>query len=309
MRVNNPSILTALLGYMVYMSVALAAGPQPFSQYGVIQGVTNYSTNPVYNPNSPYNMRMPTPVYAMGPQVDTQQCQTIVYNLIISKCALLNNCASTTLSEIRPDIMLSLSRMPGGNYAASCSGYLDSAFADYRAANTTSGPVGVTAFPDATAPNVNAYDSELEFYNPFDAKKPDWAIEMQERKMELENLQSQNGANNVGLERASFPTTYADLSFAERIANEAKGYEPYKDNRAFTEIEIESQEDYLTRQQNIMRMKDSMNMTHSDFCKKWPDDARCKQTAGGGNGGGSTPKLSDEKKQALIDRIIAAFPK
>ena len=247
MRANKSGILALLTGCIFCICALHASSPSPFSQYGVIQNVQKYSTQPGYDPNGPYNMRMPQPVYATGPKIDSEDCQTIVYNLIISQCAPLNNCASTTLQEIRPAVLLQLSRISDGNYISSCSGYLDTAFEQYKANYTTSGPSGYTAFPDATAPNVNAYDSELEFYNPFTPNVPDWAKEMQERKKELESLQSQNGASNVGLQRASFPTTYADLSFAERISNEAKGYEPYKDNRAYTEIEIESQEDYETR--------------------------------------------------------------
>ena len=46
---------------------------------------------------------------------------------------------------------------------------------------------------------------------------------------------------------AEFPTTYSDLSFTERMANKAAGYEPYKDMKAFTELKVESHETYLER--------------------------------------------------------------
>lgn len=279
MRVNKPNLLAIIYGCIFCTFATHASSPSPFSQYGIIQNVQNYSNQPGYNPNGPYNIRLPQPVYAMGPKVDTTECQTIVYNLVIAQCAPLNNCASTTLDEIRPAIMLQLSRMTDGNYATACAGYVDSAFAQYKANYTTSGPSGYTAFPDSTAPNPNAYDSEIQFYNPFTPNVPEWAKEMQERKNELESLQNQNGANNVGLQRASFPTTYADLSFAERIANEAKGYEPYKDKRAYTEIEIESEEEYKTRHQNIIKMHDQIGMTTEEFCKKYPNEEICKNLA------------------------------
>ena len=257
MRVFKSNILITMLGCIFCTYVSHASDPQPFSQYGVIQNVQKYSTQPGYNPNSPYGVRLPQPVYATGPKIDSEDCQTIVYNLIIAQCAQLDNCVGTTLHEIRPAILLQLSRMTGGNYANACSGYLDSAFETYLANYTTSGPTGYTAFPDATAPNPEAYDSELRFHNPFAPNVPDWAKEMQERKKELESLQSQNGANNVGLQRASFPTTYADLSFQERIANETKGYEPYKDKRAYTEIEIESEEEFLARRKRVEQQKNA----------------------------------------------------
>ncbi len=257
MRVNNPSILALLTGCIFCTYSSRASSPSPFSQYGVIQNVQKYSTQPGYDPNGPYNMRMPQPVYATGPKIDSEDCQTIVYNLIISQCALLNNCASTTLNDIRPAVLLQLSRISDGNYISSCSGYLDSAFEQYKANYTTSGPSGHVAFPNATAPNPNAYDSGINIPNPFAPNVPEWAKEMQERKNELESLQNQNGANNVGLQRASFPATYADLSFAERIANETKGYEPYKDSRAYTEIEIESEEEFLTRRKRVEQQKNA----------------------------------------------------
>ena len=49
-----------------------------------------------------------------------------------------------------------------------------------------------------------------------------------------------NDVNSSHLVRTpEFPATYADLSFTERMENAAAGYEPYKDKRAYKEIEIE----------------------------------------------------------------------
>ena len=93
-----------------------------FSKYGVIQNVQNYSTNPAYNPDSPYNNRLPSPVYAMGPQVGTDDCQQVVADLIAITCAGMNNCANAELSDVRPSVMVQLSRITTGNYATSCGG-------------------------------------------------------------------------------------------------------------------------------------------------------------------------------------------
>ena len=76
---------------------------------------------------------------------------------------------------------------------------------------------------------------------------PDWATEIQERKQELQDLQSQTGTNDHHIYSADFPTTYADLSFSERLENAATGYEPFKDMKAYREMKIEDQETYLSR--------------------------------------------------------------
>ena len=75
---------------------------------------------------------MPTPVYATGTDIETADCQQVVAQLIASVCSMANNCATHTLSDIRPTLMLQLSRMPGGNYATACAGYIDTAFDTYK---------------------------------------------------------------------------------------------------------------------------------------------------------------------------------
>ena len=215
-----------------------------FSKYGVIQNVQNYSTNPAYNPDSPYNNRLPSPVYAMGPQVGTDDCQQIVADLIAITCAGMNNCANAELSDVRPSVMVQLSRITTGNYATSCGGYIDGAFDDYVAKYGRATPqMNVVAFP---TPNNNRIQP-IQIKNPFAPQAPDWAVEVQDKKQELQNLQSQNGTNQYGITAAAFPTTYADLSFTERMENEKIGYEPYKDVSAFDQLNIESEEEYLTR--------------------------------------------------------------
>ena len=52
------------------------------------------------------------------------------------------------------------------------------------------------------------------------------------------DLQSQNGTNVYGITANPFPTTYADLTFSERMENEQQGYEPYKDSVAYHSIKI-----------------------------------------------------------------------
>lgn len=191
---------------------------------------------------------MPQPVYATGPDVTTDECQRIVTSLVTVQCMNANNCIDTQLSDIRPAIILQLSRMTGGNYATACAGYLDSIFNEYVAQYANAAPKGVaTSFPAASVPNPNTEENQIQIQNPFAPKVPDWATEMQERKQELQNLQTQTGSNNYGVKSAAFPTTYADLSFSERLENTHKGYEPFKDMKAYRSMDIESQEEYLAR--------------------------------------------------------------
>lgn len=261
MRIKVLPLLHIFLAqFIVFCGVSVGADT-PFSQYGMIQNVQNYSSNPFWSPNSPYNQRMPTAVYATGPDVETPECQRIVSSLVTTICAMQNNCIELQLSDIRPTIMLQLSRMSGGNYATACAGYIDTIFNDYVQNYGIAVPTGVTPFPTATIPNPDANGSEFKIDNPYEIQLQDWQTDVIERKLELQRLQSMNGAGDEHVERASFPTTYADLSFSERMENSAAGYTPYKDNSAYKPIEIESQEDYLIRQQDIAIRRDSLCAT------------------------------------------------
>ena len=211
----------------------------PFSQYGVIQNVQNYSSNPFWSPDAPYNQRMPTAIYATGPDVETAECQRIVAGLVTTQCAMRNNCIDSQISDIRPAIMLQLSRMTGGNYATSCAGYIDDTFNEYVQRYGNAVPVGVTAFPHATVANPTATTPDFEIENPYQPQLPDWQSDILERKLELQELQSMNGTNDAGLERAAFPTTYADLSLQERTENAATGYKPYAGKSAYRTMKIE----------------------------------------------------------------------
>lgn len=241
-----------------------------FSKYGVIQNVQDYSTNPSWNPNSPYNVHLPRPVYAFGPQVGTDDCLQIVYDLVAITCSGMNNCVNAELSDVRPSVMLQLSRITTGNYATSCGGYIDGVFYKYITQNGHNIQDGnIVAFP---TPNTNTIQP-IQIENPFTPQAPDWAIEFQERKQELQDLQSQNGTNVYGVESTPFPTTYADLSFTERMENEKQGYEPYKDKHAYERVKIN----------NMPKTK-----TTSDKKDKEDNGGGGDNGGNGGNGGGGT---------------------
>ena len=294
--------------FSIFIS-SLAHADTSFSKYGMVQNVQNYSSNPFWNPNGPYNQRMPTAVYATGPDVETDECQNIVSYLVSVECATRNKCVSTQLSDVKPSIILQLSQMSGGSYATACGGYIDSAFESYVKQNAIAAPSSGAAFPTTTGMPSATTESTFEIKNPFSPKLQEWQEEILDRKQELKDLQAANGVSAPQLVRTTeFPTTYADLSFSERMENAKTGYEPYKDSRAFKEIKVESEKDYLKRQQELARAKDRMNLTMEEFCKKYPADELCKKKDSSSNNSGSSKSVSPVKQQ-LIDRIIAAFPK
>ncbi|MCM1294896.1 MAG: hypothetical protein NC311_05065 [Muribaculaceae bacterium] len=208
----------------------------PLSSYGQIQNVQTYSSNPFWNPNGGYRQNMPVPVYVTGPDVSSGDCERTVGTLIATICANNNNCHNMQLSDIRPSIMLQLSRLPGHNWATSCAGFIDTAFDNYtRSAEHTVVP---TSFPGATTPNPTADGVKYQIQNPFVPNIPDWMREMKGREIELKQLQSQNSAGSESLARAEFPATYEDLSLAERWASATDGYKPYEDKSPYAPIKI-----------------------------------------------------------------------
>lgn len=249
MRVNS-SIFFAISALI--LTSAHAAVPVPFSQYGVIQNVQNYSTNPYWDPNGPYNQRLPQPVYVQGVQIETAECQQVVAGLVATQCAMRNNCRDARLSDIRPGVMLQLSQIPNGNYATACSGYIDAAFDNYVQQYGYAMPTAVVPYPvaiDTPSP------TQFEVQEQQKKAAPGWATEMQERKQELLDLQTQNGANQFELKKTEFPTVYADLSFKERMDNMSTGYEPFQGKSAYVPIKVEDKLSYEKRRQEMEELK------------------------------------------------------
>ena len=263
MRMKNSLFFAyfAALGVLNAHAAPIATGTtsvQPISQYGLIQNVQNYSSNPFWNPYGAYNQRMPQAVYAQGPDLNTADCQRTVGTLIASYCVANNNCVGMALSNVRPAIMLQLARLPGHNYATACAGFVDSEFESYVSKYANAGPSNsYTAFPNATVPNPTINDSEFKIQNPYERQPrswggEEWEQEKLDRIRELNELQSQNGANDIQLARADFPTTAADMTFSERMELKSAGYEPFKDASPYAKpFEIESEEKYLYRTRNM----------------------------------------------------------
>jgi len=278
MKISVTRFLTFCLAATACCPAARAAAP--LSQYGQIQNVQNYSSNPFWSPGSQYNQRiMPSPVYATGPAVSASECQTIVSNLVTAQCAAQNNCNGLRVADIRPAVMQGLARLPGHNFASSCAGYIDEAFNTYVGQYATT--VKPTAFPVATAP-AQPQNNEFKIQNPYAPRVPDWANDIKDRTRELEQLQSQdNGAGKIAA--ASFPATINDVSFSDRMENLAAGYAPYKDAKAYLGMDVETEEEALARQLRTLearRQLDEIQLSHEEYCKKYFDEEKCPQDRG-----------------------------
>lgn len=187
--------LCATLTFAPFFCANAATNTPPiFSQYGQIQNVQNYSSNPFWNPNGPYNQRaIPSPIYVTGPDVDSGDCQRTVLSLVTWFCDANNRCKRMQLSDVRPTIMVQLSQLPGHNYATACAGYLDSAFEHYKNTNSANTPSMGVAFPVPTEPNPTYKKNVLgeqitEFYA---TPKPQWQQEEEERAQQLKQWQAQ----------------------------------------------------------------------------------------------------------------------
>lgn len=211
---------------------------QPFSKYGQIQNVQNYSSNPFWTPDSPYNQRMPVPVYVQGPDVTTADCQRVVSALIESYCASRNNCMDISLTDINPTITVQLASLPGHNFVTPCAAYIQPTFETYKKNNSNAAPTGqAVAFPEALVPNpdvTNNQKNNTDVASP--PQKSNWQTEMRAREQELERLQAQNSPGSNEVIKTDFPATFADLSFEQKQQVLASGYAPYKDKSAYKPI-------------------------------------------------------------------------
>lgn len=211
---------------------------QPFSKYGQIQNVQNYSSNPFWTPDSPYNQRMPVPVYVQGPDVTTADCQRVVSALIESYCASRNNCMDISLTDINPTITVQLASLPGHNFVTPCAAYIQPTFETYKKNNSNAAPTGqAVAFPEALVPNpdvTNNKKNNTDVASP--PQKSNWQTEMRAREEELKRLQAQNSPGSNEVIKTDFPATFADLSFEQKQQVLASGYAPYKDKSAYKPI-------------------------------------------------------------------------
>lgn len=236
--------------------------PTPFSQSGLIQNVQSYSSNPYYNPDSPYYQRLPVPIYAQGTELNAGDCQYVAGALVSAECGRRNNCAGLRVGDIRPAVLQQMAAIPGHNYMSQCNGFIDGAFDEYMKSAQNVRLTGFpTMFPGAGTGGAGAPGSavgnqrELVLINPTERQLEDWEIEKSQRQNELAGLRAANAEDTTLRAGVGMPGTFADLSFAERMEVLRQGYQPYANNKAYQNIKIESNVDALTRERNEMEAR------------------------------------------------------
>ncbi len=244
--------------YFARGAIAAQNAPTAFSTYGLIQPVNKYSSNPFWNTDSPYNQRMPVPVYATGADLNTGDCNRVVETLVATYCASHNYCTDSRINDIRPTVMVQLSQLPGHNFATSCGGYIDSVFENYQ---KTYGNMSAGTLHYTTAPTVQQTNT-AQYKNPLQQKPNAYQTGVAERTAELERLQRATSASPE-LGPTDFPKTTADLSFTDRLANTTAGYEPYKDLNPYKTPQFESDEEFYERLKKL---------NPTEYCKRFPND-------------------------------------
>ncbi|MBP5485665.1 MAG: hypothetical protein J6Y07_03080 [Alphaproteobacteria bacterium] len=239
---------------------AVGTAPAVLSNYGEIQSVKGYSSNPFWNKNSPYNQNFPKPIYATGADLNTGDCSRVVENLVTSYCAEHNYCSGLRIADVRPTIMVQLSQLPGHNFATSCGGYIDSAFDKFQ---KTYGNVSAVNLPNSTTQTTTAKIS-----NPFAQKLTAEQAAIADRTAELERLQSIT-TPTPGVQATNFPKTIADISFTDRIANTTAGYEPYKNMEPYKKPNFLGEDEAF-----FDRLK---KQNFEKYCERRPDDEGCKK--------------------------------
>lgn len=222
-------------------SGAASGGLAGISQYGQIQNVQNYSAD----------------------------CEHVVGQIIAAQCSLRDNCYGVTISDIRPGVMLELSRLPGHAWATACIGYIDSAFDNYSHMNTAA--VSGTSFPVPTPSSINA----LQTPSILAQSDQKFAVTQQEHASGLRPLQDSKvtGTKSI-LQPATFPLTTDDLSFAQRIENKTAGYKVYEGLSPYEQIKIEEALGKLEAQ----RQHDEETMSPNEYCQIYPLDETCNPT-------------------------------
>lgn len=232
--------IAVLCAYGVVASHAAQNAPTFMSKDGQIQSVNKYSSNPFWSPNSPYNQRIPTPIYATGPDLTTGNCNTVVKTLVASHCAARNNCTDLRISDVRPDIMVQLSQLPGHSYATSCGGYIDSVFENYKKTYGNVSAVNIVYSGNNKANNTLRLTPAT--YTP---------TKTETRTAELERLQKET-TPGAGIDATLFPKTVDDLSFTDRLANTTVGYEPYKNLESYKTPKFETETEYYERMKPLL---------------------------------------------------------
>ena len=239
---NNSSFMSGILVAVAFVISAYAA--TPFSEYGMIQNVQDYSSNPFYNPDTA-TITTPKIIYATGPSLKAGDCESIVQLLVENECLQRSRCQNTQLSDIRPNIMIKLSTLPGYTYASSCGGYIDTIYEKYVKNNKSTNIINIENVPSNTTTATS--------------KLPKWKEEYNNRANELKALQAQNTTTPT-LVATAFPTTFEDLSFSQQKAIKQEVYAPYYNSSPYIPLDIERTENaYVSIPQLIKDDEQAIN--------------------------------------------------
>ena len=136
--------------------------------------------------------------------------------------------------------MISLSTLPGYNYASACSGYIDTIY-DALYKNKS---IGYNSPNDISLSHTNTTTLPKSFIhtNTGPQVKNQSLNEYNQRAKEVKELHDAT-SDTATLTQAEFQKTFRDLSFSEQIDITQKGYEPYKNNKAYYSLDIQKDED------------------------------------------------------------------
>lgn len=74
----------------------------------------------------------------------------------------------------------------------------------------------------------------------------------------------------------SFPKTFNDLSFVERMQVEAEGFKPFADMKVYQELNVVPGEEHYTEREMarayLQQQADKQNLSNQEYCAKYPDD-------------------------------------
>ena len=272
------------MNLFIFMSILLArsaAAATLFAPAG-IDNVQSYSSNPFYSADAAYNQRFPTPVYVKGPDLTAAECQLAVESAIWTQCSFRNNCAGLNVSDIRPAVMMELSNRQGANYVTACGGYIDNAFNQYK--QQTVGAVYSTGFP--SAPLRQGFEGQAtDRENPFAYynQVPQYELEKEMRKIQLENMQRQNTVP-ARLTAEQMPATFEDMSFTDRMAALEEGWQhPAVGKPQYAQLKVESDNDMYGRQSQEAQNQKAVADTRKEleklrdiklWCTKYPDSCQ-----------------------------------
>lgn len=270
--------------FLLALFVVRASGAAYTSPGSAIDNVQNYSSSPFYSMDGAYNQRFPTPVYLKGPSIGAAECQMVVDSAIWTQCSFRNNCQNLTANDIRPSVILELSTRTDANYADTCKGYIDSAFGKYR--QQVSGAVVSTNFPVATRPasynQQQIIENSLSYWN----QVPEYEYQEKMRQYQLENMQRQTGGM-AQLVPTQMPSTFADLSFTERMEALREGWHDpaVKDGKSsyFSfrnpdgSSKLETDAAKQERQNEALAAQNDIEVEREELLKKTNIEEWCKQ--------------------------------